>query len=312
MIACAVVASPHIRQRDRNRQEPPPVYSIPARTLPPALLGTGQTSQPQTHFPVPQPQDANVAEPLQEWNWVPPARVVGIAVCISVLLGVGVLVYRVKPSLPSLGDLWPAQVTLSDPTPESVADVHPKTVLRTTRGVPITPSSKNVSAPAVARRDDQPETGTVLIAPVAPAPENPSASRAGRRSAGARPSAATGDPGIARFVPAQQGSAVAFISSPYVYSALDVEVVPPETVLPQRLGNLRTGAVKPDDKVTIEVVVNDQGIVEAAWGRTYPRNVGESLLLATSLHAAKSWMFYPALKNGVPVTYRKLITFEGY
>ena len=312
MIRCVVVASPHIRQRDRNRQEPPPIYSVPALTLPPALLGTGQTSQAQARFPPSPSQDPSVAEPPQEWNWVPPARVVGVAVCISALLAVGVLVYRTRPSLPSLADLWPAQVILSDSTPVSVSDVHPKTVSRTTREVPITPSSRSASAPTVAQSGGQPETGTVLVAPVAPAPENPPAPRAARRSTAASASVATRDPTVARFVTAQPGSAVAFISSPYVYSALDEDVVPPETVLPQRLGNLRTGAVKPDDKVTIEVVVNDQGIVEAAWGRTSPRNVGESLLLATSLHAAKSWMFYPALKNGVPVPYRKLITFEGY
>jgi hypothetical protein len=105
---------------------------------------------------------------------------------------------------------------------------------------------------------------------------------------------------------------VAFITSPHVYSAVDADVTPPEPTYPQRLGGLKTGAVKPDDIVTIEVVVNELGVVEAAWGKTAPRTVGESLLLATSLHAVKSWLFRPALKDGSPVPYRKLITFDGY
>jgi hypothetical protein len=108
----------------------------------------------------------------------------------------------------------------------------------------------------------------------------------------------------------QPGSVIAVVASTAVYSARDTDVTPPEPTLPQQLG-LRTGALSPADVVTLEVVVNQSGVVEAAWARTNPRNVGESLLLATSLHAVKAWRFQPALKNGSPVAYRKVISFEG-
>lgn len=242
---------------------------------------------------------------------------VSLVIGVSAMLGLGLSVYRLKPALPSWTDIWPAQVVLSEPAAESpagVADVHPTSVPRTARSVPITPTpiSHSPRRSIVGQSRDRADVGNVLVAPVATSETGSPAPRVPRRFADRRATTQIEPTAVDRSTAGQSGSAVAFIASPYVYSALDGDVVPPETILPQKLGNLRTGAIKPDDKVTLEVVVNEQGIVEAAWGRTSPRNVGESLLLAISLHAVKSWMFYPALRNGVPVPYRKLITFEGY
>jgi hypothetical protein len=97
-----------------------------------------------------------------------------------------------------------------------------------------------------------------------------------------------------------------------IYSASDRDVTPPEPTHPQQLTGMRTGALEGNNMVTLEVVVNSEGIVEAAWALNSPNTVGESLVLATSLHAVKAWQFHPAIKDGRAVAYRKLITFEGF
>lgn len=98
-----------------------------------------------------------------------------------------------------------------------------------------------------------------------------------------------------------------------LYGESDAGVTPPEPVGSdrRRLGGL-AGAIKPGATVTIEFIVNELGAVESAKAKTPPRTLGESLLLATSLHAIKSWRFRPAQKDGQPVSYQKSISFGAY
>ncbi len=96
-----------------------------------------------------------------------------------------------------------------------------------------------------------------------------------------------------------------------IYSERDPEVTPPEPRRPQKLTALHVGG-RPDDVVTIELVINARGRLDSARATTPPRSVGESLLLATGLHAVKSWEFRPALKDGFPVSYRTLMSLGAY
>ena len=59
--------------------------------------------------------------------------------------------------------------------------------------------------------------------------------------------------------------------------------------------------------MTIEVLVNERGTVDAVRAVAPPRTLGESLLVTMGLSAAKSWSFQPALKDGRPVKYRTLV-----
>jgi hypothetical protein len=242
---------------------------------------------------------------------VPSVRFVGLLLGLAALVVAGVWLYESNPSI-SLSDLWVSQGTGQTPkSSEPIPDAHPRALTQNPPGPAVAPRPRNqaVTTP----RGTQREVLTVLAAPpstsanvdsttqpTVPRAETPP--RVTSQSTNST-SAATGT---------ESGSAVAFIASSHIFSALDEDVTPPETIHPQKLGNLKTGTLTPDDMVNIEVVVNDHGIVEAAWGRTSPRTVGESLLLATSLHAVKSWAFRPAIKDGNPVAYRKLITFQGY
>jgi TonB family protein len=96
-----------------------------------------------------------------------------------------------------------------------------------------------------------------------------------------------------------------------VYGAADLDVTPPESIGRQKLGGL-VGAIQPGAVVTIEFIVNETGTVESAKATTSPRTLGESLLLATGLHAVKSWQFRPARRNGQAVSYRKSLSFGAY
>jgi TonB family protein len=95
-----------------------------------------------------------------------------------------------------------------------------------------------------------------------------------------------------------------------LYSASDADVTPPEPIRPQWFNVLPAG-VRPDDVVIIDFVVDERGNVESAKIRIEPRSVGESMLLAMSLQALKSWQFRPAVKEGRPVKYRQARSFGG-
>ena len=54
----------------------------------------------------------------------------------------------------------------------------------------------------------------------------------------------------------------------------------------------------------IELVISPLGTVESVKLIGDPRNVHDSMLLS----AAKAWVFRPAVKDGVPVRYRKTVS----
>jgi hypothetical protein len=94
-----------------------------------------------------------------------------------------------------------------------------------------------------------------------------------------------------------------------VYSQLDTDVTPPSPFRAQRLDSYIQAPGTYDD-ATIELTVDAHGTVEAVKAGRAPRTLAESLLLTTALHAAKSWHFRPAMKDGAPVPYRQLIVFR--
>jgi TonB family protein len=95
-----------------------------------------------------------------------------------------------------------------------------------------------------------------------------------------------------------------------IYSAKDADIVPPSVVRSQRLDALGF-ALQGDERVTIEVLITEEGTVDTAHAVHAPRTLGESLFLANALHAVKSWHFSPATKNHVPVAYRMVLTFDA-
>jgi TonB family protein len=88
---------------------------------------------------------------------------------------------------------------------------------------------------------------------------------------------------------------------PRVYTGVDPEVVQPATLrqdLPTftgRLTGLGVGAM--------EVVINEQGLVEQATIRASVSQAYDR----EALNATRNWRFRPAMVNGVPVKFRKII-----
>jgi len=291
-----------------------PSYPVDAWTPPPVRLGGER--QP---FPASAAQDRLLQEtipsqtdliPGEARRWRPSARSIGIALGVSALIAGGVMLYRMGPPVTTFRPFSGREAPRA--AAEKIPDVHPTTRQKPARVAPTaTESQSRTAVPTTGA--GQSDVLTVVATPAGSASQGQAGARPTAQSSGALATAQR-PPGVAAVTGAsgEPGSAVAYIASSHVYSADDADVIPPETINPQKLGNLKTGSIKPDDKVTIEILVNVDGSVESAWGRTTPRNIGESLLLATSLHAVKSWVFRPALKGGVPVAYRKLITFEGY
>ncbi len=91
-----------------------------------------------------------------------------------------------------------------------------------------------------------------------------------------------------------------------VYSADDQDVVAPVAIYPQLPTSLPPG-VRPEEVSVIEVLVNEDGRVESARMPDAPRHMGAAVVTTNSLSAAKTWIFRPAMKDGQPVRYRKII-----
>ena len=101
--------------------------------------------------------------------------------------------------------------------------------------------------------------------------------------------------------PASQATAA--VVDDTIYSAADRDVIPPQTEekLPGPTissWNTRTNAM--------EVIVSQTGAVERVRLVTPPQRMPDMFALSR----AKVWMFKPAMKDGRPVRYRLLLTWE--
>ncbi len=92
------------------------------------------------------------------------------------------------------------------------------------------------------------------------------------------------------------------------FSSGDLEVTPPRPIAQQRVGPLFSTV----DVVTIAVMIREDGTVESVKAQTRPKTISESLLLANSLSVAKSWRFYPAMKDGRAVPYRAIVSLNTH
>jgi TonB family protein len=96
----------------------------------------------------------------------------------------------------------------------------------------------------------------------------------------------------------------AAVAPPRIYIATDTQVLPPTAVkqalpvFPAQLSVANRGV--------LEVVINEDGSVESAAMRESVNPRYDAQLLA----AAKSWQYRPALLNGKPVKYRKMVQID--
>jgi hypothetical protein len=91
---------------------------------------------------------------------------------------------------------------------------------------------------------------------------------------------------------------------PRVYTTADTRVIPPITIR-QELPPF-TGRVSGASTGALEIVINEQGLVEAATMRE-PVNASYDRL---AVIATTTWRFRPATLDGVPVKFRKLISIS--
>ena len=92
--------------------------------------------------------------------------------------------------------------------------------------------------------------------------------------------------------------------APKIFTAQDFEVVPPRVVR-QVLPPFPSRVPAPG-KGALELLINEAGEVEAAIMRASVHPSYDPLALA----AAKTWKYQPALRQGVPVKYRKLLNIS--
>jgi hypothetical protein len=90
-----------------------------------------------------------------------------------------------------------------------------------------------------------------------------------------------------------------------VYSATDVDVVPPG-IIDQELSD-SPPAAQQRRFTALTIVVDENGHVETVTLATKPATFQDIMLATMNMSAAKSWRFLPAVKDGQPVKYRRTI-----
>lgn len=96
------------------------------------------------------------------------------------------------------------------------------------------------------------------------------------------------------------------LEEPVVYSVRDSDVTPPVAAYP-RLPSEPPSGLREEALSTLELLVSETGEVESVRLRGHPAHLAEALLATVNLSAAKTWRFVPAVKDGRPVKYRKLV-----
>ena len=91
-----------------------------------------------------------------------------------------------------------------------------------------------------------------------------------------------------------------------IYSAADLDVVPPTSVRPTLQSEPPPG-VRPETLPLVELVISASGEVESVKLRTAVPDVRTSMMIS----AVKAWRFQPATRNGRPVRYRYLVRLTG-
>ena len=91
-----------------------------------------------------------------------------------------------------------------------------------------------------------------------------------------------------------------------VYSREDEDVLPPSPIDPRLPDAIPTG-IRADQFAEFEVLVTEAGGVESVKARRVPGTMADAVSMTMSLSAVKTWRFYPAMKDGAPVRYRKIV-----
>jgi hypothetical protein len=201
---------------------------------------------------------------------------------------------QLTPAANAPGPIPPA-VKAQPPTPQ-------RSTLDVANAANSSPRRAEIPRPREVSRETQTASRNGAAAPVIAPPPSVS-SAAPLVAASARPTAALSAPTS----PAQQptaGSTADFEGSGPVYSAQDAEVRPP-----QMLGaDLPRPAVMnwPTIKNSMELIVTADGSVERVKWLTSRERMPDVMLLSR----AKLWKFSPALRDGQPVRYRLILTWE--
>ncbi|HEU5259344.1 MAG TPA: hypothetical protein VFU28_25325 [Vicinamibacterales bacterium] len=207
---------------------------------------------------------------------------------ISRLVGAGASPAQSQPPVPTAADVSAAPSTDAASTASTPASSsNPTVVVNASRATNATAAR----SPQLARNRVQ-SPAAAIARPAATTPQSD-------RLAVVAPPAPTEAPAAA----APAAEATAAVVDDTIYSAQDRDVIPPQTdeKLPGptiSAWTTRTNAM--------EVIVSQTGAVERVRLVTPPVRMPDMFALSR----AKVWMFKPAMKDGRPVRYRLLLTWE--
>jgi hypothetical protein len=103
-------------------------------------------------------------------------------------------------------------------------------------------------------------------------------------------------------VPVTEFMVIEVEGEPATYSPQSEGVTPPVAVRPQLPSELPS-SLRPEQLYRVELIVSEDGTVDSVKLLGMPHTVHDFMFLS----AAKAWQFQPALKDGVPVRYRKTV-----
>ena len=265
-----------------------------ARTLPVVEPSAENPVQPQQNKPEQQKQKKKPAKEKAARRPLPKSLIYGAAAAVA-LIGIGAGAVAWSPARLK----HPAPVAEPEKETTKKTSAHGKSVSKSTSvdSAAVVKSTRAESMKGtvdptflspVHRRDAGLETAAML----APVDESPSEA-ASDRSVHVT-SESYGFPGEAQPVGAT------------IYSASDRDVTPPLATYP-RLPVAPPDGISPAAVSTLELLVSETGEVESVRLKGEPAQLADALLATMNLSAAKAWRFAPAVKDGRPVRYRKMV-----
>ena len=203
--------------------------------------------------------------------------------------------------LPAFFDSAMAPAPASTPAPAAVVPTEPVEAPGTALGSK--PGAKPGARSSTARAPKRPATSAQ--AELTSVPDRQSISEPEVVIADATPVAAP-MPEVPAAVPAAAAvNAVTVEQRLKIYSKDDTDVIPAKLLTTREGGPMFQGVRA--DMNTMELVVSPKGRVETVRLMTPTKRMTDMLLLS----GAKTWSFQPALKDGEPVRYRTMFSWEA-
>ena len=268
------------------------IYALSATnpSLPPVSLSAIAPPVAPTPRPIESPGPSHVAEDARmSWLHSHRRQVIGATAVGAAVLAAGLTVW-----------IWPSSAT-GEPAPSQTQATQSQSEETTGQSTPATDGNSRTASQAQAPRRDANPPSRARNSGTRPSPQVPvsdAGAPSGRQTGAADQVLTAGSLQLATTLPVQASR------DTRIYTAADAGVEPPTLRSAEIPEWLIQGFVVRQNSV--EILIDERGDVQRVKMIGAPQRMPDVMLLSR----AKEWVFTPATKDGVPVRYRLLLSWN--